>query len=170
MRISCTIAWDEMIPMGQHRFCTDCSKPVFDLTGIDRHTLERWYAGHPDACAMFDTDQIDPGTPALDRLGRSILLGLAASLATLAIGSAEAQTSRSSANTSPVEQTMPADTLSGATYTGLQGVVAGLAPISMPVLPDPATPETKARRWVVSKRFPFVRRARNYRVIGCPSF
>ncbi|MBK8228813.1 MAG: hypothetical protein IPK70_16750 [Flavobacteriales bacterium] len=169
MRFSCPKRLEEMrsLPDG-NRFCESCAKPVIDFTAWKDADLRAWFAEHPDTCGHFRLEQVQPDMieVTLPAMPRDLMRGAFAALAALSLSTVSAQ--RAPTDVVPTEQ------------VSLQ---RGQSPVSFPEekVEDgercwaekesiaPPAAEVRRKRYYLSKRFPFVFRAR-YRVIGCPSF
>lgn len=169
MRVTCDQRWEDMRPMGDHRFCERCSKPVFDFTAWEHAELKAYFAAHPETCGQFRLDQVQPGLRPLPDLPRELLRGAFAALAALSLAGASAQM--------PVPAPASTEQHASSPSAG-SDAEAPREPEERCWIEKEAPPVAAAARkprYYLSWRFPFIHRARTFRgrlirTVGCPSF
>lgn len=174
MQFTCDRTWDSMTPMGEHRFCDSCQKPVIDLTEWSKDDLIAYFRSAPNACGQFMPHQVDPSLILLDDVGRGLRRGLFASLAALALNAAHAQTTRTPhPNDQVVHHPRPDDALNG-TCERVPPTIHRKESDSKSWVTEPKRRKPSKVRVYVPGRFPFVhirtRTIRGKRMMGCPSF
>lgn len=174
MRVNCSKRWEDMLPMGNDRFCSSCEKTVVDFRAWDRDALRTYFKENPDSCGQFSIEQVDPELYPIDVLGRSLRRGALAVVAVVTLGgSTQAQEpfyqprsmEQGASGTKPMID--PRTDREAQIEWRVDGPVCPVEP-AQEVLPGPKY------RWFVSSRFPFVHRRsatlRGRFVTGCPSF
>jgi hypothetical protein len=174
MQFTCDRTWESMAPMGEHRFCDSCQKPVIDFTEWSREELIAFFRSAPNTCGQFEPPQVDPSLIPLEDVGRGIRRGLFASLAALALNAAHAQTTRTP---HPTEQVVhhprPDDALNGVCERVPRSINRKESD-SKSWVTEPKRRKPGKVRVYVSGSFPFLhirtRTIRGRRTMGCPSF
>ena len=165
MRFNCDQTWDAMQAHGGDRFCVRCAKPVLDLTQLGREELRALYAVAPDTCGRFTLEQVEPDLPPLPAVSQHMLKGALAALTALTL-----QTTYAQGTTTPGPATEQS-TAERSVEQGRSVEVWERCWVEKNVEPTatvaPAAPRV---RYYWSKRFPFVHKRHQFRVIGCPSF
>lgn len=169
MRFSCPKRWEDMrlLPDGS-RFCSSCTKAVIDFTAWKDAGMHAWFAEHPDTCGYFRLEQVQPDLIeiTLPTMPRDLMRGAFAALAALSLSTVSAQ--RAPTDVVPTEQ-VPLQRDHAPVNFPEQEAEDGERCWAEKESIAPAAAEVRRKRYYLSKRFPFVFRAR-YRVIGCPSF
>ncbi|MFN3874540.1 MAG: hypothetical protein ACK4L7_01345 [Flavobacteriales bacterium] len=171
MRVTCDQRWEYMRPMGDHRCCERCSKPVLGFTAWGHAEPKAFSAAHPETCGQSRLDRVRPGLKPLPELSRELLRGAFAELAALSLAGASAQQPVTPPATTEQHAATPS------TRPGEGGAVAR-EPEERCWIEKEAPPVASAARkprYYVSWRFPLIDSARTFRgrlfrIVGCPSF
>lgn len=170
MRVSCPQRWEAMRPQPDgNRFCESCAKPVIDFTAWKDADLHAWFVEQPDTCGQFRPEQVQPDLIeiTLPAIPRELMRGALAALAALSLGTASAQ--RTPTDLAPTEQSL-LQRSHAPMIVSEQRAEDGERCWAEKESTDPLAAVEERKRYYLSKRFPFVFKARRFRVIGCPSF